>query len=167
MVRRNSLLLALAAFVTVPALADEPSGVVRWHGKGEQIYDCQKSPTGIAWVLRQPDATLTDAAGRVRGHHGAGPSWTAADGSRVTGHAITTIPAPRAGAIPWLVIQADAHDGPGTLDGVTYVMRTDTVGGVAPAGGCDAGHEGAVATVPYQATYSFLQPDAPQRQAVR
>jgi hypothetical protein len=161
--RRNSLLLAFVVIATaaVPARADQPDGVVRWHGEGEQIYDCQKSATGTAWVLRQPDATLTDVAGRVEGHHGAGPSWTAADGSRITGHAITTIPAPREGAIPWLVVQADSHDGAGLLDHVTYVMRTETVGGIAPAGGCDLDHEGAVATVPYQATYSFLDPVQP------
>jgi hypothetical protein len=166
---RRTILLALAALVAVPsALADETAGVLRWHGEGTQIYDCRKSGAGPTWVLRQPDATLTDADGRMRAHHGAGPSWTAADGSRLVGRVITTIPAPRAGAIPWLVLETDAHDGSGTLDGVTYVLRTDTVGGVAPDGGCDGDHEGAVATVPYQATYSFLRPASePQRQAGR
>ena len=166
---RRTIFLALSALVTAPSgLADEAAGVLRWHGEGTQIYDCRKSDAGPAWVLRQPDATLTDADGRMRAHHGAGPSWTAADGSRVVGRVITTVPAPRAGAIPWLVLQADAHDGSGTLDGVTYVLRTETVGGVAPAGGCDGDHDGAVATVPYQATYTFLRPaPEPQRQAGR
>jgi|SRR5579859_5750067 len=161
MVRRNILLTLLALAVAPSALADETTGVIRWHGEGTQIYDCRISSTGPAWVLRQPDATLTDADGRIRGRHGAGPSWTATDGSRAVGRAITSIPAPRPGAIAWLVLQADAHDGPGTLDGVTYVLRTDTAGGVAPAVGCDRDHEGAVVAVPYQATYSFLRPEHP------
>jgi hypothetical protein len=104
---------------------------------------------------------LTDADGRIRASHGAGPSWTAADGSRVVGRAITTIPSPRAGAIPWLVLQADAPVGPGTLDGVSYVLRTDTIGGLPPGVGCDVDHEGAVVAVPYEATYSFLKPITP------
>jgi len=168
MVLRN-ILLALSLLCTGPeALAGEPAGVLRWHAEGTQIYDCRKSSDGVAWILRQPDATLTDADGTMRAHHGAGPSWTAADGSRIVGRAVTTIPAPRADASPWLVLQTDTHDGQGTLDGVTYVLRTDTVGGVAPAGGCDADRQGAVAAVPYQATYSFLRsvPEL-QRQAGR
>ena len=159
MVHWNILLaLALATGVAPPARAVEPAGVIRWHGQGEQIYDCRKSATGYAWVLARPDAILSDAGGRVRAHHGAGPRWTAADGSSITGRTITTIPAPRADAIPWLVLQADAPGGQGTLDGVTYVLRTETVGGVAPATGCDRDHEGALARVPYEATYSFLRP---------
>jgi hypothetical protein len=170
MVHRNILLAFSALCVSLPAVADEPTGVERWHGQGTQIYDCQKSAAArYLWVLRQPDATLTDSDGRIRGHHSAGPSWTAIDGSRVVGRAIVAIPAPRAGAIPWLVLQAESHDGHGTLDGVTYVLRTETVGGMAPDGGCDGEHEGAVATIPYEATYSFLQPvgaaSKPQRQA--
>ena len=64
-------------------------------------------------------------------------------------------------------MQTDSHDGTGMLDHVTYVMRTETVGGVAPTGGCDFDHQGAVATVPYQATYSFLDSVSPQRPIAR
>ena len=153
----RSILLALATLVAAPrAQAAGMAGVIRWHAQGTQIYDCRKSPAGYAWVLRQPDATLTDADGRVQAHHGAGPSWTAADGSSIGGRPITVIPSPRADAIPWLVLQASSHDGHGLFDDVTYVLRTETVGGVAPPTGCDPEHEGAVAAVPYQATYSFL-----------
>ena len=157
---RNILMaLALATVAAAPpTYAAEPTDVLRWHAQGTQVYGCQKSAAGYAWVLQRPDATLTDADGHFRAHHGAGPRWTAADGSSITGRAITTIPAPRAGAIPWLVLQTDAPDGHGTLDGVTYVLRTETVGGVAPAAGCDPDHEGAIASVPYEATYSFLRP---------
>jgi hypothetical protein len=166
---RYTFLLALSLLGAAPvAAASETTDVLRWHAEGTQIYDCEKSETGAVWTLRQPDATLTDDDGTMRAHHGAGPSWTAADGSRIVGRQITTIPAPRADAIPWLVLQTDAHGGQGTLDGVTYVLRTDTVGGLAPHGGCDLDRQGAVAAVPYQATYSFLRPMPElQRQARR
>ena len=158
MVHQGILLPLLLLSAAPGTKTADAAGVIRWHGDGVQIYDCAKAGNGYAWTLRQPDALLTDATGRISGHHGAGPSWTATDGSSVVGHVVTTIPAPRPGAIPWLVLQAAAHDGHGTLDDVTYVLRTETVGGVAPAGGCSQDHAGAVVTVPYQATYSFLHP---------
>jgi hypothetical protein len=161
----RDILLAIAALVapSQAQAADSPD-VIRWRGDGTQIYSCQKSQDTYAWVLKRPDAVLTDTDGLVRGHHGAGPSWTATDGSGIVGRLITVIPAPRADAIPWLVLQADTHDGPGMLNGVTYVLRTETVGGVAPSSGCDADREGATATIPYRATYSFLRPiDGPER----
>jgi len=169
MIRCNILLAFFAMSAMQPALAEEPAGVIRWRGQGTQIYDCEQIAAGYSWVLRQPDATLTDSDGRIRGHHGAGPSWTANDGSRVVGRAITTILAPRAGAIPWLVVEINARDGRGALDGVTYVLRTETVGGVPPEAGCDQPHKGAVASVPYEATYSFLRPSgaASRQQAER
>jgi hypothetical protein len=171
MVRCNILLAFSVLSAASSALADETAGVVRWHGQGTQIYGCEQTAAGYLWVLRQPDATLTDGKGRIRGHHGAGPSWTANDGSRVVGRAIATIPAPRAGAIPWLVLEVNARDGRGAFDAVAYVLRTETVGGVAPEAGCDQNHKGAVASIPYEATYSFLQPGGvasyPRRQAER
>ena len=157
MVYRGTL-LALALLQAAPTQASRATDVIRWHGDGVQIYDCMKAGVGYAWTLRQPDALLTDAGGHVSGHHGAGPSWTATDGSRVVGHVLTTIPAPRPGAIPWLVLQAARHDGCGELAGVSYVLRTETIGGVAPAGGCSHDRAGAVVSVPYQASYLFLQP---------
>jgi hypothetical protein len=156
MAHRYILLVLATLLATTPAQAAGMAGVIRWHGWGAQIYVCETSPGGYVWVLRRPDATLTDFAGRVRGHHGAGSSWTATDGSRIVGQPVTIIPAPRPDAVPWLVLKADTHDGHGVLNGVTYVLGTETAGGVAPTTGCDPDHAGAVATIPYQATYSFL-----------
>jgi len=161
MIHRHALLMLAALVGTPQAPSDGMAGVIRLHGEGVQIYDCQKSSAGYAWVLRQPDALLTDADGHIRARQSAGPNWTAADGSEVAGQAIATIPAPRPDAIPWLVLRAVSQDGPNTLDGVTYVLRIETVGGVAPAGGCDHDHDGAVANVPYEATYMFLRPGDP------
>ncbi|MEJ1976180.1 MAG: DUF3455 domain-containing protein [Acetobacteraceae bacterium] len=119
-----------------------PPDVIHWRGEGMQIYSCQTLQGGYAWTLERPDATLTDLLGHVRGHHDGGPSWTAADGSRIVGQLVTAIPAPRPNAIPWLVLRAATHEGHGVLDSVTYVLRTETVGGVAPASGCDPLHAG-------------------------
>lgn len=40
---------------------------------------------------------------------------------------------------------------------VTYIQRLDTQGGLAPATGCDAAHEGATARIGYTATYYFYR----------
>jgi hypothetical protein len=160
MVHHHALLM-LAALVGTPQTPDGMAGVMRLHGEGVQSYDCRKSPAGYGWAERQPEALLTDADGHIRAHQGTGPIWTAADGSEVAGQAIATIPAPRRDAIPWLVLRAVSPNGEHILDGVTYVLRTETVGGVAPAEGCDQDHDGAVANVPYEATYTFLRPGDP------
>jgi hypothetical protein len=41
------------------------------------------------------------------------------------------------------------------LASTRYVQRLDTVGGVAPAAGCDSAHAGTRARVDYSATYDF------------
>lgn len=128
----------------------------RWHGKGAQLYDCALSDGRYGWKPAGPDAVLTDEAGQVRGRHSAGPSWLALDGSRVTGAVVQSIPAPRADAVPWLVLAARAHAGPGILDRVAFILRLDTVGGVPLPGGCVDSRVGTRARVPYEATYVFV-----------
>ena len=45
--------------------------------------------------------------------------------------------------------------GAGAMNGVTYIQRIKTKGGVAPAMACDAAGMGKKQTVPYQADYVF------------
>jgi hypothetical protein len=152
--RHIMLLLAATALAPCTEAGCVPT-VIRWHGKGVQIYSCGVSHDGYAWKLIRPDATLIDSRGIARGHHGAGPSWTAADGSRIVGIPVTQIPAPQPDAIPWLVLRVETQEGQGVLRGMTYVLRTETVGGMPPTG-CDAVHAGTEIQVPYQAIYTFL-----------
>ncbi|GJG85986.1 hypothetical protein tb265_11670 [Gemmatimonadetes bacterium T265] len=125
-------------------------------GTGVQIYGCAASNGAYAWRLKAPDAVLTDSAGHRVGRHFAGPSWQADDGSTVVGEPLVASPAPRPGAIPWLVLRAKSHSGTGVFAGVSYIVRSMTTGGVAPAGGCDAAHADAEARVDYTATYTFF-----------
>jgi hypothetical protein len=59
------------------------------------------------------------------------------------------------GSIPWLLLKSKSTEGVGALSTVKYVQRVDTVGGVAPAAGCDAGHAGVETRVDYTANYLF------------
>jgi len=143
------LLAAPAAHAATPA-------VIVLLGKGVQVYGCTPGGAGYAWKLKAPDAVLTNAVGDKVGHHFAGPTWQADDGSLVLGEPVVTSRSPDTGAIPWLVVRAKGHGGQGLFSGVSYVVRSDTEGGAAPATGCDAGHSGAEARVGYSATYTFF-----------
>ena len=149
------LLGFLAATSVLPAQAASPAVIVLL-GTGTQVYACTQGATGFAWQLKAPDAILTDAAGHRIGHHFAGPSWQAEDGSTVTGEVLVSSGATQAGAIPWLVLKAKTHGGEGLFSAVDYIVRSATVGGAAPAGGCDPAHSGAETRVDYSATYTFF-----------
>jgi hypothetical protein len=124
--------------------------------RGVQIYACEaKGGDGFAWKLVGPDAVLTDPAGRPFGRHYAGPTWESVDGSKVVGELSQKVDAPDGQGIPWLLLQAKSSEGTGALAKVTSIQRVDTVGGRAPASGCDAPHVGAQEKVPYQANYYF------------
>ncbi len=129
-------------------------------GTGVQIYVCAAAaPASARWVLQAPQATLTDAAsGRRLGTHTAGPTWTWSDGSSVHGVVVAKLASPEPDSVPWLLLAAQPAGGErhGALRDVTWVRRSETHGGNAPAGGCDAEHVGASVRVPYRATYTFL-----------
>jgi hypothetical protein len=126
---------------------------------GVQIYNC----TGGAWVFSAPDAQLYQSSDRHPvGHHYAGPTWEYQDGSLVVA-AKTAGATVDPSAIPWLLLTAKGH-GPidGRMSEVTSIQRLETAGGLAPVGACT---NGAVANVPYTATYYFYKtrPDHPER----
>jgi hypothetical protein len=166
--------IALAALLLLPAgagaqdrtIPPDPSvtPLPPVAGKGAQIYHCQQQQGTPAWVFVAPEATLY-ADGQAVGTHSAGPTWRWKDGSAVTGRVLVNQRAPDSASIPWLLLAASpAIDSTptGMLAQVTYVRRSDTHGGMPPAG-CDARHLGAVARVPYAAIYTFYKaPDRPR-----
>jgi len=70
------------------------------------------------------------------GHHGAGPHWTALDGSKTIGTVKARSGGQRAADIPWLLLGAKSDGTPGKMATVTSVQRINTEGGNAPAAGC-------------------------------
>jgi Protein of unknown function (DUF3455) len=128
------------------------------HAKGDQVYTCKADVAQYTWVLKAPDAQLFAKDGKPFGKHFAGPSWEAADGSRVTGKAVANVPSPDADSIPWLLVTIVSHDGTGVLSRATSIQRLNTKGGKAPSSGCDAAHTGQELRVPYSADYLFYAP---------
>jgi hypothetical protein len=146
---------------SVPDSIKPPSGetvATRASARGVQIYECQAAPTesaGYAWKLIAPDAELMDQNGKQIGKHYAGPTWEAADGSKVVGELKQRVDAPDGQSIPWLLLKAKSTEGTGAFAKVTSIQRVSTVGGKAPAAGCDVNHAGTRTSVAYQATYYF------------
>ena len=135
---------------TVPPATQHP--VLTVQGRGVQIYTC-KAVSGVGqWVFVAPAARLFDKDGVEVGTHGDGPVWNWQDGSSVIGEVAAKMASPDAGAVPWLLLKAARTTGSGVLTGVELIRRSDTKGGSAPAGACDAG---ALVRVPYEATYTF------------
>ncbi len=130
-------------------------------GKGVQIYGCKAKPGDpgkFEWSFKAPEADLTNEHGDKIAKHYAGPTWEANDGSKVVGEKKADAPAPRPGAVPWLLLKAKTNEGTGTFARVTYIQRVDTEGGVAPAAGCDQARVNTEARVDYIANYYFYVP---------
>jgi uncharacterized protein DUF3455 len=122
---------------------------------GVQIYICQAGADGTpAWTLKAPDAKLFGKHGKLIGHHFAGPTWEAKDGSSVVGTKLAAYTADPS-AIPWLLLQATSHSGEGMMTDVTYIQRLETTEGLAPQSGCDSDHLGTTVNSDYTATYYF------------
>lgn len=153
--------VVLAACASAPAVpaALVPAGetaIGRVAARGVQIYECRAKPgaaAGTEWAFVAPEAELFDAAGRPAGKHYAGPHWEHGDGSKVVASVKARADAPATGAIPWLLLTARSVGGAGRYAKVTSIQRINTVGGLAPAGGCDATALGKPARVPYTADY--------------
>ncbi|HEX4557514.1 MAG TPA: DUF3455 domain-containing protein [Xanthobacteraceae bacterium] len=125
---------------------------------GVQIYTCGKNDAGSwTWTFKAPEAALFDTAKKQIGKHYAGPSWEALSGGKVVGAVKASAPAPKAGAIPWLLLDIKSSEGSGVFNQAKGILRVSTEGGVAPGQGCDEANAGKEARVPYTATYLFLK----------
>jgi hypothetical protein len=147
------------------------------HAVGTQNYICLPSPTGLAWTLFGPQATLFDDHGRQITTHFLSanpdengmlrPTWQhSRDTSAVWGQAIQSSADPRfvaSDAIPWLLLRAvgeeEGPDGRDRLVGTTWLQRVNTEGGIAPSTGChEESNVGSRVFVPYTAEYFFYKP---------
>ena len=145
----------------IPASLQVPPGAVltqKLHAVGVQIYSCGAGKDGTGrfeWVLKAPEADLSDQAGHRIAKHYAGPTWEAVDGSKVTGEVMARADSPTANAVAWLLRSAKPAPGSGIFAAVRFVQRLHTVGGTAPSEGCNQASAGREVRVPYSAEYRF------------
>jgi len=157
----NTLLLAAATAASLPIpLPDAATPIVAVQAGGVQIYRCANvAAQSAAWTLDHPAATLYREDGSTFGIHGAGPSWTANDGSGIVADgAVPIARVAQAAAVPWLALRVKAHSGSGILGDARYVERFDTAGGTAPsASECTSDRIGQTRAVHYSAVYQFFR----------
>jgi hypothetical protein len=127
-------------------------------GLGVQVYMCTQSASGaFAWTFVAPQANLLNDDGKLIGTHFIGPTWQGNDGSSVVGQKVAAATVD-ASAIPWLLLNGVSHSvESGRFSDVTAIQRLSTVGGLAPADGCDTAHIGSISQVPYSAQYVFYK----------
>jgi hypothetical protein len=153
------LAAALPALAQVPDAVKAPSGnreAMTLKGAGMLTYECRAKDAAFEWAFAGPDAKLTDKAGKEVGKYYGGPTWEGKDGSKVTGKQLAVAPA-AAGNIPFQLVEAAPATGKGSMEGVTYIQRVNTQGGVAPKDACAKDNVGMKKTVPYSADYVFYK----------
>lgn len=127
-------------------------------GVGRITYECREKAGAMGqyeWAFVGPDAVLNDRGGRKVGkYYGPPATWESADGSKLTGAQVAVAQA-AAGSIPLQLVKANPAMGAGAMNGVAYIQRVDTRGGVAPALPCGADTKGKKEIVDYQADYIF------------
>ena len=145
----------------LPPAVQAPAGnkvAMETVGAGMITYECRAKANmagQFEWVFVGPDAKLMDRSGKQIGkYYGPPATWENMDGSKLTGAQVAVAPA-TAGSIPLQLVKANPAMGTGAMQGVTYVQRVATQGGVAPAMACDAGSVGSKQIVQYQADYIF------------
>lgn len=142
--------------VRVPA--GEPQKLHVSTRDGAITYECREKKDAAGqheWVFAGPVAGLQDARGQSVGKYWGPPAtWASSDGSQVTGKQLAVAPH-QPGSIPLQLVKADPATGAGAMQGVTYIQRLNTVGGVAPAVPCAAANLGERRVVAYSADYVF------------
>ncbi len=145
----------------LPAAVQVPTGhkvVMETVGVGQITYECREKAAMAGqheWVFVGPDAVLNDRGGKAVGKYFGPPAtWQSMDGSQLTGAQLAVAPA-MAGSIPLQLVKANPAMGQGAMNGVAYIQRVATQGGVAPAMACDTATKGSKQIVKYQADYIF------------
>jgi len=101
------------------------------YARGVQIYKWN----GTTWVFDAPRAALfaePNYFGEV-GSHYRGPNWESKSGSTVTAVRVPgTGCTPDQTAVSWLLLVSTETSGPGIFNGITYIQRVNTTGGITP-----------------------------------
>ncbi|HUD33643.1 MAG TPA: DUF3455 domain-containing protein [Variovorax sp.] len=129
-------------------------------GAGDITYECRAKaamPGQFEWVFVGPDAKLMDRAGKQVGTYVGPPAtWAHMDGSKITATQVAVAPN-GPDNIPHQLVKANPAMGMGAMQGVTYIQRTATRGGVAPSMPCGASNMAQKQVVKYQADYIFYR----------
>jgi Protein of unknown function (DUF3455) len=144
------------------------------HADGTQNYVCSpaKSVGQVAWTLFTPRATLfNDDGGQLITHYfSPNPAeggivratWEDSQDTSTVWAKANAQAVVNPDAIAWVLLEVVGKEvgptGGATLFGTTFIQRVNTVGGLAPATGCDTPTDlGKKAFEPYTADYVFYK----------
>ena len=156
----SSAAMAMTENTSAPEQVRVPAGhavKLLTVGIGEITYACREKadqPGTHAWTFVAPVAALYDKNKAVVGKYYGGPTWEAADGSKVSGKQLGVAPG-GIGNIALQLVQAAPATGMGAMSGVSYIQRLNTRGGVPADLPCSMANAGAEQKVGYQADYIF------------
>ncbi len=146
---------------SMPDAVKVPAGhrvVMETVGAGDITYECKVKKDmadQFEWVFVGPDAALKDGSGKTVGkYYGPPATWENMDGSKITGTQVAIAPV-GAGNIPLQLVKVNPAMGMGAMQGVTYIQRVNTLGGVVPSAPCAVSSVGQKQNVKYQADYIF------------
>ncbi len=129
-------------------------------GAGDITYQCRAKKdmaSQFEWVFAGPSASLKDRNGILIGkYYGPPATWESMDGSKLTGTQVAVAPNGE-GNIPSQLVKANPAVGAGAMQGLSYIQRVATQGGVAPKAVCAKGNEGEKQVVSYKADYIFYR----------
>jgi hypothetical protein len=141
---------------SLPKLKEKPFLVL--DAVGVQIYRCELDTGGTAaWKYQRPSAKLSNHSGAIHVDHGAGPSWSAKDGSKIIGKVIASTPSPHSENIPWLQLSVQSEGNSGLLSETKYIERIETKGGIPNSLDCTPKNIGEMVEIPYTAVYLFYR----------
>jgi len=147
----------------LPAAVQVPAGnrvAIETAATGSITYECRAKADmagQFEWVFVGPEAKLMDRSGKAVGrYYGPPATWESLDGSRLTATQVAVAPG-SPGAIPLQLVKGNPAVGTGVMQGVTYIQRVDTRGGVAPLAACAQANLGARQVVAYSADYIFYK----------
>ncbi|MBO9646476.1 MAG: DUF3455 domain-containing protein [Pseudacidovorax sp.] len=148
----------------LPAPVQVPAGqrvALETVGAGTITYECRAKADMAGqyeWFFVGPDARLMDRSGKAIGrYYGPPATWESMDSSKVTATQVAVAPG-GAGNIPLQLVKANPAMGMGAMQGVSYIQRVATKGGVAPTLPCGQASLGQKQVVNYQADYIFYKP---------
>jgi Protein of unknown function (DUF3455) len=144
---------------TVPDGIKVPDGhklLFKREAEGIQIYLSREGKTDAPeWFFKAPMADLFEK-GKKAGYHYGGPTWESLEGGKVAhdkSEDIASVPSKNPKEdIPYLRIKVKAER-KGDFRDVTYVLRLETKGGVAPS--LKPARLGTETGVKYKAVYYF------------
>lgn len=146
---------------TLPESVRVPAGhkvAMETVGAGDITYECRAKKDAASqfeWGFVGPDARLADRAGKPVGkYYGPPATWESLDGSKVTATQLAVAPN-STGNLPLQLVKANPALGSGAMQGITYIQRVATQGGVAPSTACGQANLNARQIVTYQADYIF------------